>query len=91
MTGILRNTDGDLKIAGGSLQLGDVRLQVAEMVILSSTGEMKHAPVLGGNMIDSVNGSVDGFQVNRLKQMLKADGIDVKKLTVSGSNIFIEL
>lgn len=91
MTGILRNTDGDLMIAGGSLQVGDVQLQVAEVVILSATGELKHAPMIGGNLVMAINGTVDGFMINRLKQMLKAEGVTVKKLSISGSTITIEL
>lgn len=91
MTGILRHTDGDLKIENGELALGDVREDVVEVVMLSAPGEMKHAPLIGANLIRSVNGSVDPFLPGRVKKMLKVEHIDVKRVNINAGEITVEL
>lgn len=91
MRGILRNTDGELLIKNGALQLGDVTEDVTEVVMLSAPGELKHAPVIGANLIRSVNGSVDPFLPGRAKKMLRAEHIDVKRVNINGSEVTVEL
>ena len=91
MTGILKNTDGDLKIVSGSLQFGDVTEDVAEVVMMGATGEMKHAPLIGANLIRSVNGATDPFIAGTIKKMLKAEHVNVKSLKINGGEITIEL
>lgn len=92
MTGILRDTEtGDLLIRNGTLQLGNITEDVAEVVMMSAAGELKHAPLIGANLIRSVNGVVDPFLPGKIKQMLKAEHVPVKAVKIQGSEIELEL
>lgn len=91
MTGILRDTDGDLKIENGEMALGNVREDVVKVVMLSAPGELKHAPLIGANLIRSVNGPVDPFFPGRVRQMLQSEHIVVKRININGGEIIVEL
>lgn len=91
MKGILRNTAGDLMIENGTLQLGDISEDVAEVVMMSAAGELKHAPVIGANLVKSVNGTIDPFMPGKILKMLKAEGVAVKSLKINEGEITLEL
>ncbi|MDY0161473.1 MAG: hypothetical protein RBR64_09035 [Bacteroidales bacterium] len=92
MIGIKRNIDGDLSInSNGTLEIGDITQDVIEVVMLTSPGEMKHAPTLGAGLINALHGSVDMFLIERLKSMLNAEKITNAFIKVVGNEIIVEI
>jgi hypothetical protein len=92
MTGILRNTEtGDLLIRSGSLQLGNNTEDVAEVVMMSAAGELKHAPLIGANLKMAVNGRTDPFLHGKIKQMLKAEMVPAQVVKIIDNEIIIEI
>jgi hypothetical protein len=91
MIGIKRDNDGDISIKNGTLEIGDITQDVIAVVMLTSPGEMKHAPTLGAGLINALNGSVDIFLVERIKSMLNAEKVQNAFINVVGNEIIVEL
>jgi len=92
MQGILRNIDtGDLQIENGTLKIGDNTEDIVETVLMSATGELKHSPKIGANLIKSVNGTPPSFFKNRIKTMLAKEHIKANKIAIENSQITVEL
>lgn len=80
-----------MKISNGSLQLGDITEDVAEVVMMSAAGELKHAPLIGANLVRSVNGTADPFLTGKIKQMLRAELVPVKSVKIQDGEIELEI
>lgn len=92
MTGILRDTEtGNLMIRNGSLQLGNITEDVAEVVMMSAAGELKHAPLIGANLVRAVNGSTDPFLPAKVKKMLIAEMVPVRVVRIINNDVTLEL
>jgi hypothetical protein len=92
MKGILVEDNGDIMIRNGSMVIGECSADVAQRVIISWTGEFKHAPLLGGNAKQMIAGTVDPFWKGQLKAQLKAAKVNLTdlKITEQGVEVRIE-
>lgn len=91
MQGILVDDNGDLMVRNGSMAIGECSADVAQRVIISWTGEFKHAPLLGGNAKQMIAGTTDPFWRGQIKAQLKAAKVNVKTLKISDQNIELEI
>jgi hypothetical protein len=87
MRGILVDENGDLMVRNGSMAIGECSADVAERVMVSWTGEFKHAPVLGGNAKQMIAGTVDPFRKGQLKAQLKAAKVNLSGLKIGENGI----
>ena len=85
------DNNGDLMVSGGHVAVGDNREQCARHLIAASTGEYKHAPMLGGNVRRMIVGGHDPFWAGRMKEQLRQCHIDVERLGVKGEDIELRL
>lgn len=90
MNGILIE-NGDLVLSGGSMSIGNVDEQLVEFVMVAAPGELKETPSLGMNIRTMLNGVVDPFFVGRLKTQLKTQHLDPKLVTISETDITVEV
>ena len=91
MKGILIDDDGNLVITGGRVTVGDNRAQVAQHLLWSFTGEYKHAPLLGGNARNMINGTPDPFWAGSVKSQLRQCLIEAERVELVDGNIEVEL
>lgn len=91
MKGILRNNNGNISVENGTLKLGDITEDVAEVVMMTAAGEQKHAPAIGADLVRQLNGTTDPFMPSRIMKMLKAESIPVKTLSINNGTITLEL
>lgn len=90
MIGMLIDAEtGDLTVECGSLKLGDIRAQVAELVLTASPGEFKEVPMIGGDVASMLNGTGDPFWSGKMKGQLKAMKIEVDRIAESNDGIDI--
>lgn len=83
MNGILTDSDGDIKIANGTLAIGDCTADVAERVLQAYPGEFKEVPELGLFAVQQLNGNGNPFWSGEARKQLKSQGISA---TVSIEN-----
>ena len=67
---------GEVALENGCLKLGDVDLQVAELLLVASSGEFKESPMLGGNIRELQGGIADPFWKNRVRNMLRSEFVE---------------
>jgi hypothetical protein len=91
MKGILVDDNGELIVNNGSMTIDDVVFQSSALLIAAFTGEMKHAPLLGGNIRKMIHGSVDPFWVSRMRLQLAAIGVVVENLSVNENGVNLEI
>lgn len=88
MDGILIDTTtGDLLIEKGGLVIGNADGQIAEAVLMAMRGEWKEQPLLGAEAAKMVGGEPDVMWGQETKQMLKACGLKVEKVTLSNNAV----
>ena len=91
MRGILVDDNGNLKVSGGHLEIGDNRTQVAQHLIGAFTGEYKHAPTLGGNARSMISGTPDPFWSGSIKSQLKQCFVEVEGVRMVDGVIEVEI
>lgn len=91
MKGILIDDDGNLVITGGHVTVGDNRAQCAQHLIGAFTGEYKHAPLLGGNARNMINGIPDPFWAGSVKSQLRQCLLEAERIEVTEEGIVLEL
>ena len=75
--GILLGEDGDLLIAGKSVQVGKTEMQEVAIIIGMNQGEQKFSPVIGPNLIQLENSKATRFDIEqRTRIHLAKDGKD---------------
>lgn len=88
MVGMLIDEEtGDLMVESSNLKLGDLRAQVAELVLTASPGEFKEVPMIGGDVASMFNGTKDPFWPGKMKTQLNAMGVDVERIAISDDGI----
>ena len=87
MKGILVDDNGDLMVRNSSLAIGNCAADITERMIAAWTGEFKEAPLLGGNVKRMIAGKPDPFWEGNIRAQLRAAGIPVSSLRVSGDVI----
>lgn len=91
MIGFLLNSDMDLEVESGTLQLGNVDEQIAEGIIIANPGDFRETPRLGKSIYMMLNGIADEFWKNDLKDQLKTQKIQLKGISINETEITIDL
>jgi len=91
MIGILIDNTGDLQVSNGALVLGDVDEQICQFVMLANPGDFKESPTLGKNVYNLLNGVPDEFYKGDLKTHLKTQHLNPKSITISETEINVDL
>ena len=89
MKGILIDDSGNLIVKKGTLEIGDTKVQDAALLIGAFTGELKGAPLLGGNAQKMINGVIDPFWAGNVKSQLKSINIIAKELGISEEGVYV--
>lgn len=91
MRGILIDSEtGDLLVENGGLVVGDTEAQTVEAVMMANRGEFKEFPLIGGEVMQMLGGSVDVMWPGRVKRMLRACGVDCDRVKVDNGEVIIE-
>lgn len=91
MKGILIDSGtGDLLVENGGLVIGDTEAQTVEAVLTANRGEFKESPLIGGEAMQMLGGSVDVMWPGRVKKMLKACGVECERVKVDNGEVIIE-
>lgn len=91
MRGILLDENGELMVQNGSVQIGDNSLQCVQHLILAWTGEYKNAPLLGGNVKNTINGVPDPFWVGDVKKQAKLALVNIDSIVFNENGIEINV
>jgi hypothetical protein len=88
---ILTDIDGDVLLNNNDLAAGDGDAQNLERLLMLNTGELKHAPLLGCNMIRLTNGRINPQVVIRdIELNLKADAWKNVNVDIKGGDIKVD-
>lgn len=88
--GIVVGADGDLIVRNGELIISETTVQSVEAVLLTMRGEWKEFPLLGGEAVRQLGGSVDVMWPAEVKEMLQTCGVEAKRVKVEGNSIIVE-
>ena len=93
MKGIITNSQGEISIVRGALEVGDNRADVAERVLATVPGDVKEYPRLGLFVQRVIGGvALPPFWMGRAKTQLRSEGIEVEKLNIaSDGNIELKI
>lgn len=93
MKGIVTNSQGEISIVRGALEVGDNRADVAERVLATVPGDVKECPRLGLFVQRVIGGvALPPFWMGRAKTQLRSEGIEVEKLNIaSDGNIELKI
>lgn len=91
MIGILIQ-DGDIQVSAFALVLGNIDEQIAEGVIVANPGDFKETPKLGIGIYNYAGANTpDEFFKGNLKDQLKTQHLLPKSITISETEINVEL
>lgn len=91
MIGYLQDENGDLMVQNGDFVRGDVKPDIVADTLNYMPGDNKAAPELGVGLRLAMGGKPDVMFPGRLKGQCKAQGIEVKKITINGDDIQVEI
>ena len=93
MKGIVTNSQGEISIVRGALEVGDNRADMAERVLATVPGDVKEYPRLGLFVQRVIGGvALPPFWMGRAKTQLRSEGIEVEKLNIaSDGNIELKI
>lgn len=78
---ILLNNDMTPQIKEGDFVIGESTVQETQLILQTNQGNLKHAPLLGANLMEFVKSNASRIKVEaRIAQTLKMDGKDYKQL-----------
>ncbi len=90
MTGLLIDIQtGDLLIEDGSLVVGETSHQVVEHVLRAACGEYREQPLLGAEAAKMQGGITSRLWCAKAKQMCRAAGVEVSRITYDDDNTII--
>lgn len=81
--------NGELVIVGGHLAITDADPQTAETVVLANRGELRDAPLVGGELTRMIGGPITSLQLTNLKQQIKSQGIDIRTVEYADGKLNI--
>jgi hypothetical protein len=82
---------GNMKIKNGDFAIENCEEQICRHLVNAFTGEYKHAPTLGGNAKNLLNGIPSPFWSGDIKKQLKTQFIEVNELYFQGSELIIDI
>lgn len=91
MIGYKQTDEGDLMVENGDFVKGDVTIDMCADIINYMPNDNKSSPVFGAGFRTAIGGKADVFALSRIKKQLKQNSISVKKITIVGNDVNIEL
>ena len=88
MNGITTHNN-QLRIENGHLVVADADPQTAETVVLANRGELRDAPLVGGELTRMLGGPISSLQLTNLKQQIKSQGIDIRSVEYADGKLNI--
>lgn len=83
MDGILQDESGDILLQNGDFVKGDINQDIVADTILALPGDYKCYPMLGAGLRKSLGGKPDVFFPGKLRSQLKAQGIQLSKVSIN--------
>lgn len=74
---------GDLLVERGGAVVAENDMQVVENVLLANRGEFKEIPLIGAETRQQLGGERDVMWATRTKKMIKACGVEVRKVSIT--------
>ena len=90
MKDILITEDFDLDIVNGDLAVGSSQAQQPQLLLNTSPGEWPNAPTTGIGIARYIESADQASLARRIQTELTADGMQVNRINIDGSNIKIE-
>ncbi len=88
MKGIITDINtGDLFVEDNALAVVGNEESIVEYILLANRGEFKEFPLLGAEAKQMIGGERDVMWAARAKKMIKACGVNVRKVAVGDDNI----
>ena len=91
MQGILIDEYGDFMLFNSGLLIDNIDEQIVECVMITVPGELKESPMLGMNIKTMLCGNVDPMFTGELKAQLKTQHLTAKKISISETEIGVEI
>jgi hypothetical protein len=79
MNDFLLSDENELLFENGDLVLGDGRLQRVRLRLKIAQGNLKHAPLVGANILTRINGPASTLETVVRREM-EAEGVDYNLL-----------
>jgi hypothetical protein len=79
----------DMQVSGGDFLSGDSEAQRILLILMSSKGSFKQAPLVGVGGAKIINGILDAATRREIQLQLEGDGIFVKSIEASSSGFKI--
>lgn len=87
MKGLVINPEtDDLLVERKAIAIVDSEVQVVENVLLANRGEFKELPLIGAETRLQLGGERDVLWPTRAKKMIKACGVEVRKVSITDNN-----
>ena len=91
MKGLLIDSEtGDLLIEDKTATVVDNDVQIVENVLLANRGEFKEVPLIGAETRLQLGGERDVMWATRTKKMIKACGVEVRKISINDNTVTVE-
>lgn len=90
MLGIVLDPSGDIDVSQGTLRLGDVRAQTAQILLEAMPGELREYPLLGLGLRQMLAGERDKSWPLSAQKQLKHCGIPVSRVYMDNDTIIVE-
>lgn len=87
MKGLITDSaTGDLLVEDKTASIVESDVQVVESVLLANRGEFKELPLIGAETRLQLGGERDVMWATRAKKMIKACGVEVRKISITDNN-----
>lgn len=87
MKGLLIDVQtGDLLIEDGTLAIGETSQQVIEHALVAARGEFRERPLIGAEAAKMQGGITSRLWCAKAKQMCRAAGVEVSRITYDDDN-----
>lgn len=90
MNDFILNSDYEMIIENGDFKVGDATAQNQKLIMLAQKGEVKQTPLTGVGIADWLKGEKQSGLKSEIRQQLKADGMNVKKIDINNNTINID-
>lgn len=68
----------------------DSETQIVENILLANRGEFKELPLIGAEIRLQLGGERDVMWATRAKKMIKACGVEVRKISITDNTVTVE-
>ena len=90
-TDILTDESNDLQIVNGDLVTGQSDEQHVQHILLAFPGTYRRVPALGAGLPNALNGAVNARLERNIRESLKLDAYEVKRLKFDNGKLEVEV